>query len=213
NNTGNVGIGTTTPGEKLEISGNIKLSGDSGSIFKSGTYPFRTYWYYEDDGTPYGPAWIHKNTASGNTYPTLFLRSQGDGAILTADYALELGDMTVTLGSYPSITTRTRISGGSGENSYFNTGGNVGIGTTTPNAKLVIDAGSGGGAGNELLIAKNGVACPIWKDCDGDGKTYGNGDCDESCATCYAGSLSYTFSPDGKDQDCNGVVDDSHPVY
>jgi len=87
-------------------------------------------------------------------------------------------------------------------------GGNVGIGTTTPAAKLTIDAGSGGGGGSEFQICKNGVCCPIWKDCDGDGKTYGNGDCDESCATCYVGSTAYTTSPDGKDQDCNGIVDD-----
>lgn len=57
-------------------------------------------------------------------------------------------------------------------------------------------------------ITKNGVTCPIWKDCDGDGKTYGNGDCDESCATCYVGSSAYTEVPDGKDQNCDGVVDE-----
>ena len=33
-------------------------------------------------------------------------------------------------------------------------------------------------------------------------------DCDESCATCYPGSTATTASPDGKDQDCDGVVDE-----
>ncbi len=32
-------------------------------------------------------------------------------------------------------------------------------------------------------------------------------DCDDTCATCYPGSTSYTASPDGKDQDCDGVID------
>ena len=33
-------------------------------------------------------------------------------------------------------------------------------------------------------------------------------DCDDSCATCYPGSTAYTPSPDGKDQDCDGSVDE-----
>ena len=34
-------------------------------------------------------------------------------------------------------------------------------------------------------------------------------DCDDSCATCYPGSISYTTSPDGKDQDCDGSIDET----
>ena len=33
-------------------------------------------------------------------------------------------------------------------------------------------------------------------------------DCDDDCATCYPGSTSYTSSPDGKDQDCDGTIDE-----
>ena len=32
-------------------------------------------------------------------------------------------------------------------------------------------------------------------------------DCDESCSTCYPGSVAYTVSPDGLDQDCDGNID------
>lgn len=92
----------------------------------------------------------------------------------------------------------------SGTNIYYNTG-NIGIGTSTPSAKL--DIYSSTIPWNALGICKNGVCCPIWKDCDADGKTYGNGDCDESCPTCYVDSVSSTASPDGKDQNCDGVVD------
>lgn len=33
-------------------------------------------------------------------------------------------------------------------------------------------------------------------------------DCNDSCATCYPGSTSYTTASDGLDQNCNGVIDD-----
>ncbi|MFA4990888.1 MAG: hypothetical protein WC579_03250 [Candidatus Paceibacterota bacterium] len=135
--------------------------------------------------------------------------------------------------------------------------GNVGIGTTSPGAKLevagqlkitggtpgegkvlisdssglasweTVDSGACAVSGNDIVcsgiptdsagtlkITKNGVACPIWKDCDGDGKTYGNGDCDESCSTCYVGRTMGTSAPDGKDQDCDGTIDEvTTPSY
>jgi len=34
-------------------------------------------------------------------------------------------------------------------------------------------------------------------------------DCDESCSTCYPSSASYTASPDGLDQDCDGSIDET----
>jgi hypothetical protein len=61
---------------------------------------------------------------------------------------------------------------------------------------------------------------------DGDGDGYGtassttgacaepagyvsdSSDCNDSCGTCYPGSASFTTSPDGKDQDCDGTVDE-----
>ena len=51
--------------------------------------------------------------------------------------------------------------------------------------------------------------CPIFMDCDGDGHYWFKGeDCDENCPTCYKGSPFTTPEPDGRDQDCDGVVDD-----
>jgi len=54
--------------------------------------------------------------------------------------------------------------------------------------------------------------CPPYDDCDGDGHTAFTGDCDETCPTCYVGSTAYTTSPDGKDQDCDGIIDEATPV-
>jgi hypothetical protein len=62
-----------------------------------------------------------------------------------------------------------------------------------------------------IQVCQFGACCPPWRDCDGDTKTYSaSTDCDEGCATCYVGSTSYTSSPDGKDQDCDGVINESY---
>ena len=90
---------------------------------------------------------------------------------------------------------------------YIDNSGYIGIGTTAPNKKLTV-AGDMSILGN-LSLTRNGVSCEIFTDCDGDNKFYLSGDCDESCPTCYAGSTSYTTSPDGKDQDCDKIVDES----
>jgi len=50
--------------------------------------------------------------------------------------------------------------------------------------------------------------CYIGVDLDGDGYTTVEGDCDERCENCYSGSTEYTSSPDGKDQDCDGNIDE-----
>ncbi len=64
---------------------------------------------------------------------------------------------------------------------------------------------------NTIQVCQFGTCCPPWKDCDGDTNTYQAGtDCDEGCSTCFVGSTTYTLSPDGKDQDCDGVVDDTN---
>ncbi|HPP64788.1 MAG TPA: hypothetical protein PK418_01210 [Candidatus Paceibacterota bacterium] len=61
------------------------------------------------------------------------------------------------------------------------------------------------------------LPCPIFMDCDGDGHYWFKGeDCDENCPTCYVGSKFYTDYPDGRDQDCDGLVDDNiecQPTY
>jgi len=38
-------------------------------------------------------------------------------------------------------------------------------------------------------------------------------DCDDSCATCYPGSTSFTANPDNKDQDCDGEIDELQTDY
>ncbi|MGB9726756.1 MAG: hypothetical protein ACP5OX_02465 [Minisyncoccia bacterium] len=54
------------------------------------------------------------------------------------------------------------------------------------------------------------LPCPLFMDCDGDGHFWWKGeDCDENCPTCYVGSKFYTNYEDGRDQDCDGLIDDN----
>jgi hypothetical protein len=119
--------------------GDLVFNNNYGGKFVQGIYPFKTYFHYSDDGTGYGPAWIHTNTR-GTTHPTMFLMSSNNSAHLKINNTIELGDMKVDLGRYPNTTTRVYISGAKNESSYFNTGGNVGIGTTKTNGyKLAVE--------------------------------------------------------------------------
>ena len=100
-------------------------------------------------------------------------------------------------------------------------------GTIKRNGNLVWDAGNDGpGSGLDAdtvdgyeaadLLAGGGSGCSdnpphdcyIGIDLDGDGYTTVEGDCDERCESCYSGSTEYTSSPDGKDQDCDGNIDE-----
>jgi hypothetical protein len=118
--------------EVLTSGSDLHFDGIYGADLKSGTYPFKATWSYSDNGTGYGPAWIHNNTSTNGTiHPTMFLQSSDNSAHLRVNDALGLGPMSVDLGSYPHIETYTWISGAQGESSYINNGGNLLIGKST----------------------------------------------------------------------------------
>ena len=153
---GNVGIGTTAPGEKLEISGNIKLpsnnyiaalgsptsgnggyfqgTGESGSNAGYGAWMnYNAYWN--------GTNWIQpRGTLSTSMYSTNYhlgwtWRTAGasgtNGSIITPAEIAKLS----TSGSL----TLSGVLQASGTGSSYLMG-NVGIGITTPTAKLDINS-------------------------------------------------------------------------
>jgi hypothetical protein len=112
---GNVGIGTTSPGEKMEVIGNIKLPATA-TATSSISYPSHLFRFY-------GSGWA---TAYGGGISTRPWDLQAIGRYST------YGDSDFGLFYNGQTTPALYILGSSGY------AGNVGIGTTGPSAKLEV---------------------------------------------------------------------------
>ncbi len=182
-NTGNVGIGTTSPGAPLEIQDSD--SGAANPYFKVyNPSDYSKFYLYSVDGEIY-------MATTGTVMGTVQDLHIGDP--VTQSGLVVAGDLEVS-------------------------------GTIERNGNTVWDAGNdGSGTGLDAdtldgyeaadLMAAGGDDCPncvLYQsiDIDGDGHTLLDGDCDETCDTCYIGSTEFTLSPDGKDQDCDGEIDE-----
>ena len=157
---GNVGIGTTSPAQKLDVSGVAKIrgTGDGTVVAALGqlsndanTALFSIY--ADDDGAtrPLGGDALEFNTsrwgsvfgqtrssaAGANVRAWKFVTETNSDERGTSLYLYNQAD-----GSATGSTTTTNpiyLSTLSNQNSYINTGGNFGIGTTSPSEKLTVD--------------------------------------------------------------------------
>ena len=119
--SGNVGIGTTTPGAKLDVNGVLRLSSASG--------------YADISSANTGS--IYFQPANGLTY---FNGVGKNNRFFAYDYTV---DSSTYLGLsahqlYLQTAGVQKVSINDSGNSFFN-GGNVGIGSTTPNFKFVVN--------------------------------------------------------------------------
>jgi len=113
-NSGNVGIGTTTPDAKLDVNGNLNANGGVNINGNVNIVP--------------GFGLILNNTGVSGTLsqgvPGLYIRASGSTTDLNMDLATNSG-----------VSPAGRL--------FLSATGNIGIGTTTPNTKLQISGGDG----------------------------------------------------------------------
>jgi hypothetical protein len=134
-NTGNVGVGTSDPSDKLHVFGslaNIRLQDDDDP---------GSYLLISDNGPVL--ALIQKYTASGYSLLDLDavpLDGTGDASLRLFRHTNTTGLKRVLFYRGDNTTATSAAIGIDGADSYFQLqGGNVGIGTSTPGAKLAVD--------------------------------------------------------------------------
>lgn len=135
---GNVGIGTTTPGYPLTVAGDVNFTG---TLRQNGTAFGSSQWISTTSSAIYYSA---GNVGIGTAAPGSALTVKSAIEVRESDDGFTAANLNGAstygyLDLYSSGAVGTRIMGGSG-NSYFNGGGNVGIGTTTPGALLHVHA-------------------------------------------------------------------------
>ena len=134
---GKVGIGTTSPKEKLNVNGSIHI--DDGNLIINITNETVTHSLNEEYRIEYNDSTIHSIMS--------FAANPGDGI---SDSIYEFGKNSDTTGrNYIALyepgssNTQTRL-GSSGIDSFINTvGGNLGIGTTNPSNILEVRSSLG----------------------------------------------------------------------
>jgi hypothetical protein len=130
--TGNVGIGTTTPAEKLDVVGNIKASG---TVTAAGVYSLSTSGI--ESASPSNATL--KVTRNDNINYSAMLNYYSGNSLKWAAGLSDAGAFTGSTGLEYQI-------GPSKNNPVFliSSSNNVGIGTTAPMGKLHVSAGSAG---------------------------------------------------------------------
>jgi hypothetical protein len=132
--SGNVGIGTTSPSAKLEVNGDIAVSGNNKVYSEGDTLTLRA-------GGASGTYLMVDDTVGGvgiGTSPSSELDVNGSVIVSSnlylGSYVYHNGDINTYFGFPTNDTYAVRTNGS--DILYINSSGNVGIGTTSPDRRL-----------------------------------------------------------------------------
>jgi hypothetical protein len=145
-NTGNVGIGTSSPSQKLEVAGTIKSTATGASFLASGTTASARYAQIVNDGSVNGVLFGTEGTTAGG----ILTGTSSYSGIIS-----QTGNLDLALGTFG--VARLIITGA----------GNVGIGTSSPVAKLQIKGSGTSGQVTASFILENSSSSTAGMDITG----------------------------------------------
>lgn len=173
NSSGYVGIGTTTPSQPLEVNGRTLVNqfqytkainysgGDLNSLVTAGFYDGSSLsnaplgnsgWFYITVETYSGDNnWIHQTATtfgSGNTANEVYTRVRASGTWGSWKKLSDSGDISGTTNYIPKFTGTNSI----GNSVIYDNSGNIGLSTTSPNAKLHIAANALGTSAGDYVL-------------------------------------------------------------